>query len=448
MKKYLFNFLLSGAIFAIPNFSYSQQYDLKGDATQSGFCYQLTGVTQTFRVGSVSSKEKITLDNDFKIEGTLNFGNLDEFGADGIVFMLQSGCDYLLGPSGGALGYAGLSSTLTIEFDTFFNSDLNDPNDDHVALMKNGDIDHATSNNLQGPVTIANLEDGLDHSYTIEWTSATNTLKVELDGVVVINYSNDIVSNVFGGNSNVYWGFTGATGFYVNNQSVCLTNVSSVDFNCQIATPPAQPGGMPGTIYLGYGPQSVDLVASATGLSTGYSYDWDNGDVGSTISVSPTATTTYTVTVTDLDGCTTTCSVTVNVVDVRCGKNNDKVMICHNGNSICISPNAVPAHLSNHGDDYLGSCMNKNVISSQSIFNSYPNPSMGMVNLEFEVLGEAELVLEVFNTMGQLVYTESMTEEEGHFIHSVNLSNMPNGIYMIKMTNNGIAEMQRIQIQK
>ena len=38
----------------------------------------------------------------------------------------------------------------------------------------------------------------------------------------------------------------------------------------------------------------------------------------------------------------------------RCGNNDDKVQICHDGNTLCISPSAVPAHLA-HGD-YLGPC--------------------------------------------------------------------------------------------
>ena len=34
--------------------------------------------------------------------------------------------------------------------------------------------------------------------------------------------------------------------------------------------------------------------------------------------------------------------------DVRCGKNNDKVLICHKGNTICVAEEALPAHLA-HG---------------------------------------------------------------------------------------------------
>jgi len=47
-------------------------------------------------------------------------------------------------------------------------------------------------------------------------------------------------------------------------------------------------------------------------------------------------------------------TVTVSVIDVRCGDKKDKVFVCHKDKMICISPNAVPAHLA-HGDK-LGNC--------------------------------------------------------------------------------------------
>jgi len=39
-----------------------------------------------------------------------------------------------------------------------------------------------------------------------------------------------------------------------------------------------------------------------------------------------------------------------------CDDNNKKVYICHKGETICISINAIWAHLNNHEEDYLGQC--------------------------------------------------------------------------------------------
>jgi hypothetical protein len=52
------------------------------------------------------------------------------------------------------------------------------------------------------------------------------------------------------------------------------------------------------------------------------------------------------------------CAEWINILHLpsewRCGNSNKKVQICHNGNTLCISQSAVPAHLA-HGD-YLGPC--------------------------------------------------------------------------------------------
>lgn len=45
-----------------------------------------------------------------------------------------------------------------------------------------------------------------------------------------------------------------------------------------------------------------------------------------------------------------------NVVYDFCHKNNKKVYICHKGQTICVSINAIWGHLNQHGVDYLGQC--------------------------------------------------------------------------------------------
>ena len=39
-----------------------------------------------------------------------------------------------------------------------------------------------------------------------------------------------------------------------------------------------------------------------------------------------------------------------------CDDKNKKVYVCHNGQTICISVNAIWTHLNNHEDDYKGKC--------------------------------------------------------------------------------------------
>ena len=115
------------------------------------------------------------------------------------------------------------------------------------------------------------------------------------------------------------------------------------------------------SVYVGYPAMScVNLTATATGTPP-FTFLWSTGDTTQTINVCPTVATDYWVTITDSTLCSSTDSVTVTVVDVRCGNDSTKVLVCHappgnpaNAHTICISPNAVPAHLA-HGD-ILGAC--------------------------------------------------------------------------------------------
>jgi Secretion system C-terminal sorting domain len=118
------------------------------------------------------------------------------------------------------------------------------------------------------------------------------------------------------------------------------------------------------TVYFGYPPAATaTLTATVTGGDDPiaiYWYDALNNPVGSgtPITVSPETTTTYLVEVIDANECVATDYVTVCVVDVRCGNNNNKVQLCHSDGSpahtICVGQSAVADHLA-HGDQ-LGSC--------------------------------------------------------------------------------------------
>lgn len=169
----------------------------------------------------------------------------------------------------------------------------------------------------------------------------------------------------------------------------------------------AYTGGDASHLYLGYGPQSVTLQASGAD-----SYTWSPASgLSSTTAANPvftpTSVGTYTFTVTGSNGaCTATASVTITVTDVRCGNKNDKVMVCHNGQSICMSASAVQAHLRNHPQDKLGGCgaeaMAKAKDSGATI-KAYPNPFSSQTTIAFTFEQQTEYTLQVFDLSGNLV---------------------------------------------
>jgi len=173
--------------------------------------------------GAVWFGSKIDLNYSFSLAADLFLGFHDA-GADGIVFVLQDvGCD-ALGWYGEGQGFWTLGApSLGVEFDTYYNGNQYDPADgsDHVAIMKNGSVSHSGVNSLASPVTVADLEDGFYHHLDLSWDAFTQTLSVSLNYNPVISYTGDIVNQIFGGLSTVYWGFTAATGGSVNLQTVC-----------------------------------------------------------------------------------------------------------------------------------------------------------------------------------------------------------------------------------
>ena len=174
-------------------------------------------------------------------------------------------------------------------------------------------------------------------------------------------------------------------------------------------------GTLPNTVYPAYTPaSSLTLVTAVSGGSGPYSYNWSNGSIASAVSVSPVITTQYSVTVQDQNGCTGTASKTVNVMDIAGGKKGDKIVLCHNGNTITIDNSAVAVHLG-HGD-MLGSCPEKKggVSLRSAIMEEHrdgfvvkvsPNPSPNYFELKIEGNTGNKVKVSVYDLLGRVVET-------------------------------------------
>jgi len=274
----------------------AQVYVVNGNASPlGGECFQLT-VALNNQAGSVWSQNKISLANDFEIGADLNLGAKDIEGADGIAFVLQPVCTGL-GSLGGGIGYQGISPSLAVEYDTWMNPENNDPVEDHIALQQNGVLFHALPNLLAGPFLQPNIEDGLDHSTVIRWDASAQVLSAFFDGVLQFSYNGDIVADIFGGNPEVFWGFTAATGAANNNQRVCITGVESTELAPYVVTDASCAENADGAIDFTTGP--------------GFTFEWSNGET--TEDISDLLPGTYTLSLTDVNGCASTYTIEVGV---------------------------------------------------------------------------------------------------------------------------------------
>ena len=223
------------------------------------------------------------------------------------------------------------------------------------------------------------------------------------------------------------------------------------------------------TRYIGYEPaeSEVILTATVTGGEAPFQYFWSNGETTESITVSPTETTVYDVLIIDTKGCTASDSVTVEVVDVNC--KNGKILVCHNGqNTICISPNAVPAHLA-HGDQ-LGECSNLTSKgddnnededdggvedidegdNEDSYISVYPNPFSDQVYFEFKVEKTGFTKLVIMNMMGQKIATLFKGRAVKDQVYQVDLqgSELPQGIYIYKFRTRDYSRSNKLILDK
>lgn len=240
----------------------AQQYNVSGSAVvmANPNCYRLTNTTS--QGGAVWNIYMINLTQPFDITLTLNFGSNPgtssvgtNCGADGMSFILQPLSTGVVGV-GGLVGFGGITPSLGVIMDDFWGN-ATDPPYHHISINKNGDPSHnvytpagvcppsgtLTTLNANELATYcsasgfpANITDGLDHLFRFKWTptiTGVGTIQVwfgnatTLPSSPTISYSGNIVSNIFGGNPNVYWGVGGSTGACWNIQTVCMTTASN-----------------------------------------------------------------------------------------------------------------------------------------------------------------------------------------------------------------------------
>ena len=334
-------------LFLFPAVIFSQ-ITTDGVATlQSCGCYDITNNNNN-QVGGIHEGTPINLNNPFNFAFTINFG-CDNTGGEGLAFVLQSG-PWALGNTGPGLGYEGVNNSVAIEFDTRDNqasgdNTLGDIVVDHIGIQANGNIDHLDATaNLLGAGTLfnlnpsySNIEDCQDHLIEIIWDPVGTTFDVLVDGNSSFGGPQnvgDIITNQFGGNPMVLWGWTGSTDIYpaTPSQKVCMALVPTMTYTVSSATCTSP---------------TVNFTGGATSLYNivNYSWDFDNG-AGSSILQNPTynfptgGNHQVDLTITDANGCTSTKSFEIGI-GFNLNVSADDTTICPNSSTV-LHANASP----------------------------------------------------------------------------------------------------------
>jgi hypothetical protein len=223
------------------------------------------------------------------------------------------------------------------------------------------------------------------------------------------------------------------------------------------------PFGTDANIVIGYGSSSIRLSGSAAGGTGAKTYSWSPSTGLSDPNVAnpvftPSLTSgcanySFTLTVTDANGCTSTATTLVKVVNVAA--NGGNVMICHsNGNNssvvLSVKSNKVASYL--NSGDCLGSCnmvcsnssgktsetATEEVVVEEGQLNVYPNPSNGDITITFLATDmENNVQLAIYDLTGKQVYSTEVENTSNMINLNLKdiLGNYGTGLYMIRMMN-------------
>lgn len=165
------------------NFASTNGLNLVGSASQFGAVLRLTPAIRS-QAGAAWFTTPQDFLGGFDTTFSFNISGASSPPADGLAFVIQNSHAGIsaLGINGGGIGFSGISNSLAVEFDTFFNSGFHDPSVPHVSVMTRGQQpnspDHALAQLGSTPVA------SLSGAHTARILYAPGTLSVFFDDLV------------------------------------------------------------------------------------------------------------------------------------------------------------------------------------------------------------------------------------------------------------------------
>jgi ribulose 1,5-bisphosphate carboxylase large subunit-like protein len=110
--------------------------------------------------------------------------------------------------------------------------------------------------------------------------------------------------------------------------------------------------------------------------------------------------------------------------------------------------NALDASFNNVGGIFkLADLLSVNNLDApKAEVSTYPNPSNGIVNMNFKAGKQVDILATVVNMIGEKVYSEKFSNVT-MFRHSFDFSWLPKGVYMLNLEYGGAQTTQKLVIQ-
>lgn len=210
-------------------------------------------------------------------------------------------------------------------------------------------------------------------------------------------------------------------------------------------------------VTLCYGDQCGGMQVIVAGGTTPFTYSWSNGDNMQFTTVCPTVTTVYSVVVTDANGCTTTATTNVEVVNACCSGTN--VLICNGTETLCVTPGEVPTYTNAtvgpcvDGGRKIAPSASKSAIKNNTpVLNAYPNPFADVTAVEVKLTENSQVKVEIMDYTGKKV-AELNNSALAAGTHTFNWNgnnqsgnSVASGLYLCRITSG--ENVQTIKIQK
>ena len=87
-------------------------------------------------------------------------------------------------------------------------------------------------------------------------------------------------------------------------------------------------------------------------------------------------------------------------------------------------------------------------ITDKTELNIFPNPAKDKIAVQFFAEANNNVMINIYNSIGQRIVSEKNTTIEGENNFSYDLQNLSNGIYIMEMINNDERNIQKFIIQK
>lgn len=208
-----------------PDFSGVSGLSINGNAAQVGNVLRVTPALPG-QAGSVFSTSTVSLASNasFSTFFQFQFTNAQVFdgqgfGADGLVFVVQTVSNNV-GGGGGGIGYQGIAKSIGIEFDTWNNGGIDNNSSNHVGIDANGSV----SSLVLTSVVEGDMNNGQIWNAWVDYNGATNLLEVRVTqssvrpSLAILSLTRDIALDL--GSTNAFVGFTSGTGAAWANHDV------------------------------------------------------------------------------------------------------------------------------------------------------------------------------------------------------------------------------------